>query len=1016
MSSLADVYVQVRPDVGGVARTMQSAGADSGRRFGAGFRDTVKTAIGNSLSTALDSVARGIGRGLKAVVVAGSDLNETISKSGNIFGKNFGAIDKFARGAATSVGLSRQAALEATASFGDMFSQLGFGGDQAAKMSVDVVKLSADIGSFNNLPTADVQERIAAAFRGEYDSLQQVIPNINAARVQQEAMAMTGKTNAQSLTAQEKAAATLAIVTKDGARAQGDFARTSGGAANQAKIAKAQLMDMAGVLGTALQPGIQAVMGVLTGRLLPALAKWLPGAIESAKRAFNTAKMAISAFFAAFREGDVTSDGLVGVAERLGVAFRAIWPAVQQAVNVIKPALAGLANFIMGTVLPAWLDWQTFMAGQLLPVVRQLGGFILANLVPALAAVAKFIIGTVVPGFLEIVGVLKQLVATVIPIVTQIVSFIIGKFTEMRPQFMAIWNSVKEIVTGAIFIIKTVILNVIATISTFWARWGDTIMSVVSIAFKLIVGIIGGVMKTIAGIIKLAVALIKGDWKGAWNAIKQIFSGVWDVIKAILKAAWSVVKLVFTTGIRFVVNAWKKFWSNVKTTLSEEVAIWKGRISALWTWTKNAWTTATGAVKRTWSTFWSNVKQVGAAAIDWVRDKISTVLGKIKTAFQNTKDNIKRIWEGVKNVVSAPINWVKDNVYNRPLVPVWNRVAELVNGPKLHAYAEGTKDAAKGWALVGEEGPEFIKLTGGEEVLPHGKKPATLESGLVRQDPKKVPRGGIGDWVKGIVGSVVSKVGDFKDWALGKLAGLAGKLLGGTKGLIDRAMPSSGVGRTVGGIAKKGIDLVLEKIKGDEEGAMMPTGGGPAGSAIASGGWASIYRILRAVGARSFTTYPGHDQGPSRSRDIWPPSQRIADTARRISSLWYVIYNRRIASMNYGRVWRPYYGSNPHTDHVHVTLKPGVKSGFDDPTGLADGGIVTGGRGGVLAAIGEGRQDELVTPLPKGWQREGERHGKPASNKPLRIELNLSEDLRYVIETTIEDAEEGKASMRRLSR
>ncbi len=48
--------------------------------------------------------------------------------------------------------------------------------------------------------------------------------------------------------------------------------------------------------------------------------------------------------------------------------------------------------------------------------------------------------------------------------------------------------------------------------------------------------------------------------------------------------------------------------------------------------------------------------------------------------------------------------------------------------------------------------------------------------------------------------------------------------------------------------------------------------------------------------------------------------------AIRLSShpdLKYVIYNRRIASRKYGFEWRAYTGSNPHTDHIHVSVGVG---------------------------------------------------------------------------------------------
>lgn len=203
-----------------------------------------------------------IGQGISSAIKAATDLGETVNKANVIFGTNSAKIDQWASGAAKSMGLSKQAALEAASGFGDMFLQLGFAGDTAADMSKQVVQMSADLGSFNNLPTAEVTQMISAAFRGEYDSLQRLIPNISAARVEQQALAMTHKTSAKDLTASEKAAATLAIVQQDGARAAGDFARTSESAANQAKINAAVTEDLSAKLGGMLMPAYQALQTV----------------------------------------------------------------------------------------------------------------------------------------------------------------------------------------------------------------------------------------------------------------------------------------------------------------------------------------------------------------------------------------------------------------------------------------------------------------------------------------------------------------------------------------------------------------------------------------------------------------------------------------------------------------------------------------------------------------------------------------------------------------------------------
>jgi hypothetical protein len=202
-------------------------------------------------------------QGIKGTIDAASNLNETVNKSSVIFGSQADAMLKWSANSARTMGLSQQAALDTATTFGDMFRQLGFAGDQAASMSQGIVALAADLGSFNNLPTGQVADMIAASFRGEYDSLQRIIPNINAARVNQEALNMTHKGSVKELTGAEKAAATLAIIQKDGARAAGDFARTSDALANKQKILAAETENVKAKIGTALLPVVLTVIGAI---------------------------------------------------------------------------------------------------------------------------------------------------------------------------------------------------------------------------------------------------------------------------------------------------------------------------------------------------------------------------------------------------------------------------------------------------------------------------------------------------------------------------------------------------------------------------------------------------------------------------------------------------------------------------------------------------------------------------------------------------------------------------------
>lgn len=254
--------------VGQASKTGAKAGKAAGNSFAA---DLKKGLIGGIGLAGGYAVFKTVTAFLGDSVRAASDLNETVSKGRNIFGSAARGVEDWSKKSDRALGLSQQAALAATAQFGDMFTQLGQGQQQAAKTSEKVVKLASDLGSFHNLGTEDVLERISAGFRGEYDSLQLLIPNISAARVQQEAMTETGKKNAAQLTANEKATATLAIIMKDGATAQGDFARTSGGLANQQKILAAQTDNLKAKVGAGLYPVVTAIVTFLNDKGIPAL-------------------------------------------------------------------------------------------------------------------------------------------------------------------------------------------------------------------------------------------------------------------------------------------------------------------------------------------------------------------------------------------------------------------------------------------------------------------------------------------------------------------------------------------------------------------------------------------------------------------------------------------------------------------------------------------------------------------------------------------------------------------------
>ena len=213
------------------------------------------TDVGKTLTTGVTLPIVGLG------VVAGkwaSDAAESANKVNVVFGEQAATILAWAKDSERAFGLSEGQANSFFGSVGTMLQGFGLDMSVIPDMSKSIVTLAADLGSFHNLDTAQVMDMISASFRGEYDSIQRVIPTINAAAVETKALAMTGKVAKDSLTAQEKALATYQLMLEGAGPATGDFARTQDGAANSTRIAMAQIRSAGETIGSIFLPIVSA--------------------------------------------------------------------------------------------------------------------------------------------------------------------------------------------------------------------------------------------------------------------------------------------------------------------------------------------------------------------------------------------------------------------------------------------------------------------------------------------------------------------------------------------------------------------------------------------------------------------------------------------------------------------------------------------------------------------------------------------------------------------------------------
>ena len=256
----------VESQTGRSKRALQSLG-DTGERELGRIESKAKLSSGSLIAIGAGGIAAGskLLGALKPAADAASDLNETVAYGEQVFGSAFGAISKFADGAANKLGQSRRQAIGGATDFATFGKAAGLAGDDLVGFSTGLVQLASDLASAKNTKPEEAITAISAALRGESEPIRNYGVLLDDATLRQEAFALgITKTTKDALTPQQKVLAAQSAIFKQTTDAQGDFARTSDSAANAQRVAAAEWENAQAKLGQGLTPVIATAAKTLT--------------------------------------------------------------------------------------------------------------------------------------------------------------------------------------------------------------------------------------------------------------------------------------------------------------------------------------------------------------------------------------------------------------------------------------------------------------------------------------------------------------------------------------------------------------------------------------------------------------------------------------------------------------------------------------------------------------------------------------------------------------------------------
>lgn len=403
-----------------------------------------------------------VGLTLPIVAAAGvsikafSDLNETLNKVDVSFGEQSATVKAWAKDSIKSMGLAQQSALDATALFGDMGTGMGQTQTEAAKMSMGLTQLGADMASFKNVSFERAQTALAGIYTGETEALKGLGVVMTQTNLQEFARAKGINKSMSEMTQAELVQLRYAYVMDKTKNAQGDFARTSDGLANKTRMSGERMKELSAQLGEKLAPIMNKILEIGNKVL-----DWFNGLSDKTKNiilvivglvaAIGPLLMILGTLIPAIAAIGTTGLIVIAVIAAIGGAIFLIiqhFGGLQQTLDATKEAFNRVWAVVGPILLPAFNSLKDAIVNDLWPALQRLWALISPVLLPTLK-VLGIIIGVVIIAqiyiFINVIKIVIEVLGWVINVIVNVIKWFVsaGK---------AVWSfavSVKDAVVSA---------------------------------------------------------------------------------------------------------------------------------------------------------------------------------------------------------------------------------------------------------------------------------------------------------------------------------------------------------------------------------------------------------------------------------------------------------------------------------------------------------------------------------------------------------------------------------------
>lgn len=376
----------------------------------------------------------------------------------------------------------------------------------------------------------------------------------------------------------------------------------------------------------------------------------------------------------------------------------------------IKESFGGIVRGLTDSFLPIMQQFADFIVANM-PMIHEMLGNVFSGLGEAVTAVLPFLMDLIQNALPPMIDLFSQIASDILPpvitlftdilqaVLPPLIELFSGVITTILPPLMDLLTIIiEDILPPFIDLFNNVISAILPPLMELFSQIIDTLLPPLIDLFKQI---IDAIMPVIIELFNVFIDTV----------LPPLMELITEIVNVILPPLLAIFNELAEIVLPLVITVFESLVPIIEPIMNMIAAVIK---------------TVLALIKGDWEGVWNGIKEFFGAFLDFIVAAVEGFKGIFVGIFEAIGKLVSGIWNGLVNNIKNNINNIIKLVnafiggLNKLQVPDWvpGVGGKGINIPKIPLLAEGGEIVQRGYAIVGEAGPEMLELPQGAKVKP----------------------------------------------------------------------------------------------------------------------------------------------------------------------------------------------------------------------------------------------------------------------------------------------------------